>query len=525
MASVVVLDSAFKRTTVKVTPATHMRDVLEQACKTRKISPELYALKSKANKTVDLSQPFRLSGLTNGATLTLIQASRSASVVSVALQLPDSEGGGRLSDKFPSTTSLWLVLRKYEDAVAGQPPRKLNLTQRAVPYEQTANSGRLEYEQPCLHLMGRNLESFVDLQKTLAQLGLNSGSVLIRLSFKCVGQPLEEAMQEIEQYFKGVGVDSSAPAPASVAGTDELNGDSPMPDADTAASNVDSGDVAMIKPVNLSSAQHELSPEDTLSGPQLPSDPTSFPTVERTTSTSDATNSPTTNSTPGISVYLPPSNTVPAASLEEEDPQTFEPSIDHAKAHQAAINRMTQNKRLLSDKELAEQAAAQEAALSEVKTVIIRVKYPDQSMIETEITAETTPSDLYAKVNSTLASPDAVGKFQLRFMGSKGMQELPNVASKRLVKNFGFRGKVLITVVWNDDASAKIRESPCLKQELMSVAKDLKVELGNQREEGEASHKLAMEKKSTTSGTSGKSGKNSVDFEKKMKKLLGFGKK
>lgn len=232
MASVVVMDSALKRTAVKVSPGTHMRDVLEQACQARKISPELYALRSKADKTVDLSQPFRLSGLTSGATLTLVQASRTPSVVNVALQLPDSEGGGRLSDKFPSTTSLWLILRKFEDAVAGQLPRKLNITQRAVPYEQTAASGRLEYEQPCLHIMGRNLESFVDLQKTLAQLGYNSGTALLRLNFKCVGQPLEEAMQEIEEYFKSVDVPSAGVAPATATAT-ELDRDSPMPDADT----------------------------------------------------------------------------------------------------------------------------------------------------------------------------------------------------------------------------------------------------------------------------------------------------
>lgn len=257
MASTVfVLDSAFKRTTVKVTPGTHMRDVLEEACKARKWSPESYALKTATNKTVDLSQPFRLSGLSGGAKLTLIQASRSPSVVSVALQLPESEGGGRLSDKFPSTTTLWLVLRKYEDAVAGQPPRKLNITQRGVAPSQSAGSGRLEYEQPCLHLMGRNLESFVDLQKTLAQLGLNSGSVLIRLSFKSMGQPLEEAMQEIEQHFKVVDAPSAAgeiaPDAASASASasasapaipPEADRDSPMPDADLPSTPTDENDI------------------------------------------------------------------------------------------------------------------------------------------------------------------------------------------------------------------------------------------------------------------------------------------
>lgn len=261
--TVFVLDSAFKRTQVKVTPGTHMRDVLEEACKARKWSPESYALKTQTNKTVDLSQPFRLSGLAGGAKLTLIQASRSPSVVNVALQLPDSEGGGRLSDKFPSTTSLWLVLRKYEDAVAGQPPRKLNLTQRGVPSSQSAGSGRLLHEQPCLHLMGRNMESFVDLQKTLAQLGLNSGSVLIRLSFKSSGKPLEEAMQEIEQYFKAVdepsaeseiaqgahaapsGLLQSAPATEL---QPELDRDSPMPDADAPPTSTGEEELATTTP-------------------------------------------------------------------------------------------------------------------------------------------------------------------------------------------------------------------------------------------------------------------------------------
>lgn len=256
-----VLDSAFKRTTVKVTPGTHMRDVLEEACKARKWSPESYALKTATNKTVDLSQPFRLSGLAGGAKLTLIQASRSPSVVNVALQLPEREGGGRLSDKFPSTTSLWLVLRKYEDAVAGQPPRKLNLTQRGVAPSQSAGSGRLEYEQPCLHLMGRNLESFVDLQKTLAQLGLNSGSVLIRLSFRSMGQPLEEAMQEIEQHFRKVDAPStggeSAESGLAPASAPELDRDSPMPDADALSTSIDESNGAVA--TSISKVCHDYS--------------------------------------------------------------------------------------------------------------------------------------------------------------------------------------------------------------------------------------------------------------------------
>ena len=202
-ASVFVVDSAARRTQIKVTPGKVLREVLEEACRAKKLNPEAYALKTSNNKAVDLSQPFRLSGLSAGAKLQLVQASRSTGVVSVALQLPDVEGGGRFTDKFPSNTSLWLVLRKFEEGVAGQPQRKLNLTQRALPSD-GSGAGRLLYEQPSINVMSRTIETFTDLQKTLAQLGINGGSMLMRLNFKNSGQPLEEAMAEISGYFTSV---------------------------------------------------------------------------------------------------------------------------------------------------------------------------------------------------------------------------------------------------------------------------------------------------------------------------------
>ena len=60
--------------------------------------------------------------------------------------------------------------------------------------------------------MGRDYATFTDLQKTLAQLGFNNGSVLLRLSFRTTDTPLEEAMELIEQYFKSVEENTSAGA-------------------------------------------------------------------------------------------------------------------------------------------------------------------------------------------------------------------------------------------------------------------------------------------------------------------------
>ncbi len=60
--------------------------------------------------------------------------------------------------------------------------------------------------------MQRELSSFSDLQKTLGQLGLNSGSAMLRLSFRATEQPLEEAQAEIEGYFKSIESEPSAGA-------------------------------------------------------------------------------------------------------------------------------------------------------------------------------------------------------------------------------------------------------------------------------------------------------------------------
>lgn len=521
--NVFVLDSAFKRTQIKVSPGKYLREVLEEACKSRKLDPEAYTLKTQNNKTVDLSQPFRLSGLTTGAKLQLVQGSRSPSVVSVALQLPESEGGTRLSDKFPSTTSLWLVLRKYEDGVAGQSTGKLNITQRGAPSNQSSGSGRLEYEQPVLNILGRNFETFADLQKTLAQLGVNNGSVLIRLSYKNSGQPLEEAMKEIGQFFSSVDtVPAGVGASASQGPTQPAEGAHAMP-VGNLQSQIDNTAENAAMP-----AEGDAGPEPAKPDAVMTDAPTAQPVQDDVLATSSETEPPTSTSEPlsnvvnGMSVYRPPSSTIPAAALEPDDPTAFEPSIDHAKAHQASLGRAGKNTRLLSDKELEEQEQARQAGLALVQTVTVRVRYPDQSMIETTVHASDTAADLYSKVMGTLAQ--APEPFELRYTGAKGHQTIPNASSKRLVRDLGFRGKVLVTLIWAPEASMKARQGPSLKEEYRSKAQDLKVELQAQQAQGEQGHKAAMAKKDAPEPSAG-GGKDKGDLETKMKKILGFGKK
>lgn len=133
-----------------------------------------------------MSRTIRQTGLSGGAKLELIVVSRSPSVVSIALQLPEtlagSAPGGRLLDKFASNTTLWHILRAFESKEGCN----YNFTGRGVAQVEqgTAGAGRVYYEMPILNIMGRELSSFTDLQKTMGQLGINGGSSLIRMSFR-----------------------------------------------------------------------------------------------------------------------------------------------------------------------------------------------------------------------------------------------------------------------------------------------------------------------------------------------------
>ena len=111
-----------------------------------------------------------------------------------------------MTEKFASSTSLWQILRSFESANAGGLNSQKNFTGRGLPSMVSGNSGagRLYYEEPVLRIMGREYSSLVDLQKSLGQLGFNGGSVLLHLNFRASKVPLEQAQEEIEDYFKSL---------------------------------------------------------------------------------------------------------------------------------------------------------------------------------------------------------------------------------------------------------------------------------------------------------------------------------
>lgn len=407
-------------------------------------------------KQLDLSLAFRLSGLISGAKLELVQASRSPSVVTVALQLPESEVRGaansRILDKFPSTTTLWLVLRKFEAGVAGSGQTR-NLTSRAVPLtDGTEGAGRLYYESPVLQTLDREISSFTDLQKTLAQLGVNSGNILIRLSFRRTEQPMEEAMAQIEEFFKSENETSptqdTSSTPA-VAPSESRNEDSTQQPIDAIQS----------EPSSLTIASSELA---------VPSPPA----IEPATSTTDSGRN--------MTVFSPPSANTPSSAQIAYDDNDYKLSVEDAKRHQRLLNESSRNQRLPTHAEMAAKAKEDEAKQAAIREVDVKVRFPDQSQVVAKFGASDTGHSLYEFVRGCLAPPFDNEAFNLTVHTAARSQNTSAIPSntKLLIKDIRLTGRVLVNFSWAENVSSFVHErrAETLRPELRSQAQQLKVE-------------------------------------------------
>ncbi|KAI4195543.1 MAG: hypothetical protein LQ348_002439 [Seirophora lacunosa] len=491
--TLVVIDSSARRTTIRTTPSKVLSDVLQEACGKLGVDSTQYGLKSvtQLHSILDLSNPVRLSGLSPGAKLELILVSRSPSVVSVALQLPESEAhglpGGRIIEKYPSNTTLWLVLRNFENMA----PHR-NFTQRGKIMTENGESGagRLYHEAPVLNILGRELTSFTDLQKTLAQLGFNSGSVLLRLSFRVSETPLEEAMDQIEQYFRAVQGETQAGAHA----TSMTNSET---DPDTSAQMVSERDNGAKSPLE------PLSP--TSDGEK----PTQTPNTHQTTNLFTHEPPPPAMTSPSqrpMTVYKIPASSTPRAAQKEFRDADFDPTIRQAKLHQARLQNEGRNKTLLSDKELAEKEAAKARKLADIKEVEIRMRLSDDIVVDLTFSHLETAETLYDTVKQALNNENE--PFTLNFRLAKGIRTIPRVGTLKLVSDLGMSGRTYINLVWGEEASIRSRNMPVVKEHLQAQAKELEVpevaEVDVPEETGETSTAGKQLGKITSSSKGGK---------------------
>uniref|UniRef100_A0A0N5BS02 RBD domain-containing protein n=1 Tax=Strongyloides papillosus TaxID=174720 RepID=A0A0N5BS02_STREA len=174
MSSLVVLSPTAHRTVVKVTPSKILQEVLEEACLKQGLNPESYKLMYQ-KKILDLSLPFRLSGLSNGATLNLLYSEPLSDNVqcTIALQSPS---GSRDQKVLSNGLTLLEVLEKFG----------VDLTSRE--------------KCPIVMVMNKSFVGTEELKiKTLKSVGIISGRTLIKYDFKVLS---EQEQIELEKRLE-----------------------------------------------------------------------------------------------------------------------------------------------------------------------------------------------------------------------------------------------------------------------------------------------------------------------------------
>ncbi|KAF1358066.1 hypothetical protein EJ07DRAFT_157084 [Lizonia empirigonia] len=525
MSHVVVTNSFAKTVKIPTTPVKYLTEVRDEACQKFGLSKDQFTLKYN-NKPISLSQQIRLANLPQGARLELVQASRSPTVVSVALQLPKS----RLTQKFANNTSLWEILRYFESGDGAN----YNFTQRAVPEMSGASgSGRLCYEMPVITVMPghREQSSFVGLQQTLSQLGFDSGSALLKLSFKNTGTPLEEAMSQISQYFKTEEPASSGAQGAHAATSAQARS---VPGADTAALEA----TATISGETIKNDEPHPEPMDVDTQPvaQFVSEPAvseqnnasstgsgDIDSSARATQVPASSPSQLTEPVPSldqprnIQVFSASSSSTPQAARNAFNEADYQPTVEHAKIHQNQLSNRTRNQRLLSDKELEEQEKERQAKIAAAtnKPHSLRIRLPDGSLVQMNLTKADTASILYDFVTSFLEKKNE--PFDLKYTGPTGRLVLIAKDQKRLIQDLRFSTNELITFQWAEGASAEVRASrKALAQEWQAKAQTLKVD------EPVREHQK-VEPKGQTFAEGKRKVMSSEDKESKLKNILGKG--
>lgn len=390
-------------------------------------------------------------------------------------------------------------------------------------------AGRLYYEMPVINVMGRELGSFIDLQKTLGSLGF-TGSALLRLVFRNSGKPLEEAMLEISQYFKESEDEKAAQSqpllaqqletPSSGASIDQLPFQATGPEIGESSSNVPSATSAM-EGVESSTNATESRPslEANLIAHDVPTTNTST-TSTNATPNADVSQQPIGSGPRNVRVFHAPSSNTPLAAAQGFNESDFVPTMEHAQAHQARLNTEGRNRRLASDNELAAQEKERQERLAQVKGIKLRIKFPDMESVEMTISRDDTAAEIYSQIRSMMSHPAA--GFDLKMPGSKGPQlvVLPE-SNVKVITEFGWHGAQQIHMLWRDDTPPAVRQDPCLTEQWRSQRQEFDKPLEFRDDEADK----AKAGSSKASAPKGDRDEKKLSVEDKMKKFLRFGKK
>lgn len=440
----------------------------------------------------------------------------------------------RLIDKFPSDTTLWAVLRKFEAGVAGSAPaqkQKHNFTARAVALATASGeSGRLFYETPVINILGRDISSFIDLQKTLGALGCTSGSVLLRLTFRVTETPMEEAIRDIETYFKSVEDDT----PNESASQSNQTADAPESDiTNTTSPNAEEEEIEagqQPQPTEQSSRTDSSSPQTHSHPPISVQEETASPEENQQQHPSPESipePAPSITTPRPTAVYAPPTSSTPQAARQSYREEDYLPTVDQARAHQRNLKATSRPQRLPSDAELAAEKAAADSKLAAVRDIEVKIRFPDQSQVVSTFGQADSSASLYAYVRSCLREDLATQPFGLFYLppptatpAKASSNSKPSALSlireeqtKLLIRDMKMTGRVLVQCLEQPGSKGMSRD--VLRPELRAVAGEIKVEAPSDVVEEEAESSASLQ----ATGEE-KPSKSSAGGESKMRKWL-----
>ncbi|KAI9184287.1 hypothetical protein H9P43_003340 [Blastocladiella emersonii ATCC 22665] len=440
--NVVVSGPDNRRTTVKVTPAMPLRDVLAAACSQLKLDgpSDGYELRRSNARPgtpgaapLDLSLSVRFANLASGAKLDLVRRSGAAmrraanAVVKIALQLED---GGRTIDTYPATTRLWEILLHVE----GKSQGTINLTRRVGHPKDGSKSllgklqsavGQDEYMIPTLNIANREVNTLELLRSTtLASLGVE-GSAAIRLMFRYSGKsladvlpildtplpPMEAAAPEaaattaeaprVPTPTATVAAPAPAPAPAPTAAAP-----APVP---AAASPVRAPPSPAPLPTPVAAAP---APTQTLADP-MDVDPTPAPPAPATPAPSAAAAPParaTPEPTPvpvepvvidrNPTLFAPPTESS-ITKIELPD-SFFDLTGAELKAVLSASDRRRRDAENAPLRTAAMRQREENARRSKYPKTLVRVRCPDQFIVQLTFLSSESVADLYAALRDAM---------------------------------------------------------------------------------------------------------------------------
>ena len=128
--------------------------------------------------------------------------------------------------------------------------------------------------------------------------------------------------------------------------------------------------------------------------------------------------------------------------------------------------------------------------MAAVKSLLVKVRFPDNTSSDWEIGPDATGSFLYEAVRRVMASPEQ--PFHLTLPGGdKTVIKDEDGAAYNLVRGYKLSGRVLVYLVWEDAVPADVRKRAFLKANVARQGQEVKVpDMPTQTEEkGESSGK------------------------------------